>query len=344
MYIINGELDQYRNIKKTLHAPNTFLISILMHSELDNLFNDWMPEWAYSPYVSKSLFSPTIEIIKVSQGDIGCLSVNAFQSDLEPLTTIYASTINTNVNSYFYNPDSSLDELISWVIYEFPTTLRNTHRDPVVTYDPEIVSFYETHSKTLDNPYNPMNLDNIQKITKTSNSELINKSYFTYENDPHFMINNERHPHIVKSDIYDMRGIQMVNLNNGKIYNIGTVEGLRKLLDDHYINSERVIRKILSNNPETIPFELFSYYGEPKILKYHGLIHFFSKITMTNIINILNLIGVEKAFIFDGSCSGLTDLKNVRTIKDRNALGRKKTNKNKKKYKKYKRKTLKYKR
>jgi hypothetical protein len=345
MYIIYNEVDEYSNIVNELHAPNTFLISILMHSELDNLFNDWMPEWAYSPYVSKSLFSPTMEIIKVSQGDIGCVSANSLQDDSQNPTSIYASTINTNVNSYFYNPDSSLDDLIRWVIYDFPRTLRNTHRDPTVTSNPEIVSFYETHSKTLDDPYNPMNLDNIQKITKTSNSELINKSYFTYENDAHFMFMNDRHPHIVKSDIYDMRGIQMVNLNNGKIYNIGTVEGLRKLLNDHYINSERIIRNILSNNPETIPFELFSYYGEPKILKYNGLIHFFSKITMTNIMKILNVIGVEKAFIFDGSCSGLTDLKNVRTIKDRNALGRKKTNKNKNKNKKkYKRKTLKYKR
>ena len=178
-------------------------------------------------------------------------------------------------------------------------------------------------------------------ITKTSKSNLINKHYFTYKNDTGFRWRNDESPHIITSSIFNMRGIQIVNLNNGKIYNIGTVEGLQKLLSDHGINSEPFIKEILSNNPETIPFELFSHYGRRNKLKYHGSIHFFSHMTMENIVKILNAIGSEKTFIADSSCSGLTDMKHVKSIKDRNALGKIKTKNNKKKYK---RKTLKYKR
>jgi len=341
MYIIKDEIDQYSNIRKELHAPNTFLISIRMHSELDNLFSDWAPEWAYSPYVSKRLFSPTMEIVKVAPGDIGCNTLAGWNGG-DVSGSIYAQTIQSEADMYFYRPETSLATFTSWFMRDFPRTLRNNHRDPTITPSPNVISFYKTHSKTLDDPYNPMNINNIQTITKTSNSELINKHYYIYKDDAFFKIEKKK-LHIVTSAIYDMRGVQIVNLNNGKIYNIATVEGVRKILTDYHINSESNIRKILSNNPETIPFELFSQYsnGVKTRLKYHGLIHFFSEMTMANIVEILNLIGSEKVFIADGSCSGLTNLKHVKTIKDRNAFGRKQTKNHKKKYK---RKTLKYKR
>jgi hypothetical protein len=51
--------------------PNTFLISIRMHSTLDSLFNYFTPEFIYSPFVPKKLFSPNMTIVKVQNGDIG---------------------------------------------------------------------------------------------------------------------------------------------------------------------------------------------------------------------------------------------------------------------------------
>ena len=174
MYIIEYELDQYSNIQKELHAPNAFLISIRMHSGLDYLFSDWAPEWLYSPYVSKRLFSPTMEIIKVSQGDVGCLSSSA-PYEMGSLESIYSLMLNSEVERYFYTSYGTIESFTRWFTGHFPETLRFTHRDPGITYHDSIVSFYKTHSKTLDDPYNPMNLSNITPF-------LISNAHFIWLN------------------------------------------------------------------------------------------------------------------------------------------------------------------
>ena len=51
--------------------PNTYMVSIKMHSQLNNVFNDWLPEWIYSPFVSKKLYGDNLNIIKVNNGDVG---------------------------------------------------------------------------------------------------------------------------------------------------------------------------------------------------------------------------------------------------------------------------------
>jgi hypothetical protein len=339
------EFNDINTPSSKMFPPNTFVVSLYMHSSLDDKFTNslqrFIPEWIYTPFVPKKLFTPSLNIRKVNTADIGTVARLAYSASKSFNSKLYEGTTKNkillgNIDKYFSEKGSS-KVFTDWFVHKLPELIRYNQRNDKKLkskVDPHnIEDFYSKQSMSLNNSYNPLNVPNVQTVTKTSPTELINKRYSLYTTDLHNGVFYD----------FDEWGIQIVNLHTGETHrNVGTIEGLTQIATRYDFDANPIIEKIRSNtNANTyiekreIPVELFQIKPREPCCTYKGHFSFFPVIEMSNIVSILSHMGAEQVFMVDHSCSVLTDLSHVKTIKDRNALGRKKTKK---------RKTLKHKR